>query len=96
MKYHDIDDRHFCQVYGCAERAEKHHIISRGSGGPDDEWNILWLCAFHHRMRPDSFHRLGRSSFAAAYPQFADKIAAACERAGRVMKSATSSTRSTK
>jgi hypothetical protein len=25
-----------------------HHIKSKGSGGPDEEWNLLPLCYVHH------------------------------------------------
>jgi hypothetical protein len=84
----------FCEL--CGRPGECHHIITRGSGGDDDPSNIMILCPDHHTLGPTAFHRIGRSSFAAAYPQFADKIAAACERAGRVMRSATSSMRPTK
>lgn len=30
--------------------ADKHHIRSRKSGGPDVEWNLIPLCREHHVM----------------------------------------------
>lgn len=83
MKYHDIDDRPFCEVFACAERAERHHIISRGSGGSDEPYNILHLCLYHHRLGRDAYHYIGRATFAQRFPDLADKIKAACDMAGR-------------
>jgi hypothetical protein len=88
MKFSDDQPHHFCEI--CGSRADPHEIISRGSGGPREPWNTIFLCFTHHR----EYHDRGRTTWARMYPQFADKIAAACTRAGRVMKSATSSTRS--
>ncbi|MEZ5299024.1 MAG: DUF222 domain-containing protein [Ilumatobacteraceae bacterium] len=41
-----------CRVPGCtAERfVEIHHIVHWEDGGPTDTWNLLCLCARHHRM----------------------------------------------
>jgi hypothetical protein len=41
-----------CRVPGCtAERfVEVHHIVHWEDGGPTDTWNLLSLCAKHHRM----------------------------------------------
>jgi hypothetical protein len=56
--------------------------VTRGSGGPREPWNQLTLCRDHH----DAFHRIGRTSFARRFPQFAARIEAACARMGRVMR----------
>lgn len=80
MKFADCKERLFCEL--CGQPAERHEIVTRGSGGPREPWNQLTLCRDHH----DAFHRIGRTSFAAAYPQFAERIESACERMGRVMR----------
>ena len=59
---------------------ELHHIISRKSGGADEEWNWLALCKYCHA----GFHSIGRYSFAMRYPSATAKIKDACERVGRV------------
>ncbi len=42
-------DRHLCQVPGCSRPAShNHHVRPRSQGGPDEEWNLVSLCAFHH------------------------------------------------
>src|SRR5262249_31576275 len=42
-------DRHFCQVPRCSRAAaHAHHILPRSQGGPDDDWNLVSLCAAHH------------------------------------------------
>lgn len=28
---------------------ELHHVRSKGSGGPDESWNLMPLCRTHHR-----------------------------------------------
>ncbi|MFT3916801.1 MAG: HNH endonuclease signature motif containing protein [Anaeromyxobacteraceae bacterium] len=38
-----------CQAPGCSGRAKHgHHVWWRSRGGPDEPWNILPLCPFHH------------------------------------------------
>lgn len=39
----------YCEYCGKAGRTEKHHIIFRSHGGPDEEWNIVNLCRKCHR-----------------------------------------------
>jgi hypothetical protein len=41
-----------CRIPGCtADRfVEIHHIIHWHDGGPTDTWNLISLCATHHRM----------------------------------------------
>lgn len=38
-----------CQVCGLVGDTEIHHIIFRSHGGPDEPWNLVSLCRFHHR-----------------------------------------------
>lgn len=49
----------------CRLPAERHHIKTRGSGGSDDEWNILFICRIHHI----ECHKIGTSTFAEKYIQ---------------------------
>lgn len=37
-----------------AERADPHHIILRSAGGPDESWNLIYLCRGCH----DLVHKL--------------------------------------
>lgn len=43
----------------CGEDNERHHIKTRGSGGSDDDWNIMFLCRMHHV----EIHKIGRNTF---------------------------------
>jgi hypothetical protein len=47
----------------CHCQAERHHIKSRGSGGSDDNCNILLLCRAHHV----EIHKIGRTHFIEKY-----------------------------
>jgi len=81
VKFEDCNEIHRCEI--CNERADPHEIITRATGGPREPWNVIYLCPVHHTMGPFAFHRLGRVGFAIKFPQFRDKIIAACERMGR-------------
>jgi hypothetical protein len=41
-----------CQVPRCRSRAHlhAHHVVFRSRGGPDADWNVVTVCAVHHRM----------------------------------------------
>jgi hypothetical protein len=42
-------DKWMCQAPGCSRPvAHVHHIEFRAQGGPDEEWNLISLCAVHH------------------------------------------------
>jgi hypothetical protein len=79
MKFDDCYAIHYCEQ--CGSIAEAHEIISRGSGGPREPWNTIYLCRVHHRL----YHDLGRYTFALRFPMFYERIEAACRRAGRVL-----------
>lgn len=48
-----------CLKYPC----DAHHIVSRGAGGGDEEWNLLSLCRKHHQL----WHSMGQKSFCAKF-----------------------------
>lgn len=52
-----------CMV--CGNPAERHHIKTRGSGGTDDDWNILALCRLCHIK----IHQIGNYKFCEKYPK---------------------------
>ena len=66
-----------CEI--CSGPAEAHHIVSRGANGPDDAWNILWLCRRCHRY----FHDVGWVKFVGWYPALEAKVRTAREMAGK-------------
>lgn len=45
-----IRDGWRCAAPGCSSRRnlEVHHVVYRSRGGPDDGWNLVTLCRFHH------------------------------------------------
>lgn len=48
----------------CGDPSERCHIKSRGSGGGDEEWNIMHLCREHHIEQ----HKRGWLGFSSVYP----------------------------
>lgn len=53
----------------CARfEADPHHLISRGAGGHDLEWNLLPLCRADHT----GIHKMGLTTFASKYKQVED------------------------
>lgn len=69
----------YCEACGNWQSEELHHILSRRSGGPDEDWNWLALCKACHLV----FHTVGRYSFTLRYPACEEKIKAACATMGR-------------
>lgn len=57
--YHDMP----CCVCGVSP-CDPSHIKTRGSGGPDEPWNILPKCRTHHR----EWGQWGWKKFLKAYP----------------------------
>lgn len=47
----------------CKHLAERHHIKTRGSGGSDDDHNLLSLCRTCHM----EVHRIGLTTFVRKY-----------------------------
>lgn len=43
--------------------AEAHHVITRGAGGPDEEWNLMPLSRQAHA----EVHQIGLNKFARKY-----------------------------
>lgn len=67
-----------CEI--CGAPADTHEWVTRGAGGPCEDWNQGRLCRFHHGQ----YHNMGRVSFAIKYPQFMERIKTACEQCGKV------------
>jgi len=53
-----------CLACGIEGRTEAHHVKTRGSGGGDDAWNVIPLCALHHQR----WHQVGWIAFCRSYP----------------------------
>ena len=49
----------------CGNQAERCHVKSRGSGGTDDDWNIMSMCRKHHQEQ----HFIGWTVFYFKYPE---------------------------
>lgn len=61
---------------------ELAHIVSKGSGGVDDDWNRLMLCSKHHRGIQ---HQKGWPDLIAAFPFLWPKVARAHSRQGHAV-----------
>lgn len=44
---------------------DAHHLKTVGSGGPDEDWNVIPLCREHHA----AWHGLTRTSFFKRWPR---------------------------
>lgn len=66
-----------------ASNADRHHIVSRGSGGGDEEWNLIYLCRIHHV----EFHTVGWFVFSRKHPVVAERIKNARWLAGKPTES---------
>ena len=74
-----LNAHRICEACHLIDAQEVHHILTRASGGPDENWNFLALCKYDH----NGFHDQGRRSFAERFPHLADKIKEACKTGGR-------------
>lgn len=55
----------------CSSNAQhRHHIKSKGSGGPDDDWNMMELCAHCH----SHIHFIGLSEMVRRRPILREEI----------------------
>jgi 5-methylcytosine-specific restriction endonuclease McrA len=78
----DYADMHpFCEACWHGQTMDVHHILTKGSGGPDEEWNFLALCRLCH----NEIHNQGRATFAAHSHGLHGKISEACDRMGRLL-----------
>lgn len=48
----------------CGKSSDPCHIKTRGSGGPDEEWNLLPMCRLHHIEQG----QIGWHTFAKKHP----------------------------
>jgi hypothetical protein len=63
-------EKMICLVSGCRNTAERHHLKTRGSGGTDDDWNILHICRTHHV----EIHAIGFVRFFEKYPNIQNLV----------------------
>lgn len=54
----DRRDAKRCRYCGRADTLSHHHIWPRGTGGPDETWNIVTLCADCHSAAQNGTPRL--------------------------------------
>lgn len=62
MKYRD--ENGFCLACG-AMGVDKYHIKTRGAGGCDSDFNLLYTCRKHHSEVP----QIGLLAFSLKYPK---------------------------
>lgn len=65
-------------------RGELAHIVSKGAGGPDDDWNRLMSCPACHRSSPDAIHQKGWEAALAKAPWMRPKVERAFARVGKI------------
>jgi len=68
-----------CEACRMREATDKHHIVSRGAGGVNDEYNILHLCRQCHTI----FHARGWVSFGVRFFHLQARIKLARETQGK-------------
>ena len=68
-----------CEACGVIESQEYHHIVTRATKGPSEDWNALALCRACHT----TWHTEGRKRFTVRYPRVEAKVMAAVKRMGR-------------
>lgn len=52
-----------CLACGRTGIMDRCHIKTKGSGGPDEPWNIILLCRLHHVEQ----HKIGIITFVSRY-----------------------------
>ena len=55
----------------CMNPSDNCHVRSRGSGGGNEEWNLIALCRWHHIEQ----HKIGWVRFSNRYPAVAARLA---------------------
>jgi len=68
-----------CEACHIIESQEVHHIVTRATGGPDEDWNFLALCVGDHNL----FHDRGFREFCRRFPDLKYKVEAARLHMGR-------------
>lgn len=63
----------------CGVADDSHHIVSRGAGGGDEDWNLMPLCRRCHR----EVHTLGWVEFVKRNPRTEQAVRRARDMAGR-------------
>lgn len=71
-KWTDLTKSLACLVQGrmCFGPVDPAHIRSRGSGGPDEEFNLVPLCRRHHSIQ----HKIGWFQMMDIYPQVKEAL----------------------
>lgn len=59
-----------CACCGDQLTTVAHHIKSKGSGGPDEAWNLIALCTIHHT----EIHKRGASFMIQNYFNFGNVL----------------------
>jgi hypothetical protein len=60
-----------CSVNACtSEQICAHHIKTKGSGGDDEDYNLLAVCFKHHT----ELHQSGLVKFSQTYPEITYKL----------------------
>lgn len=69
-----------CEACGVEKSDQAHHIVTEGSGGVTEDWNLLALCVFCH---VPIFHGKGYKYAIDKFPHLAQKIVTARIKMGR-------------
>lgn len=69
-----------CEACRIEATAHAHHIVTEGSHGVTEEWNLIGLCVPCHL---GVFHNSGWRKLIVRFPHLKDKIIAAREKQGR-------------
>lgn len=59
-----------CIICGRPAPSDPSHIKTRGSGGPDTEWNVVPMCRVHHT----EWGKRGCLTFIRKHPAFGSKL----------------------
>jgi len=69
-----------CEICGFERAPNAAHIIPKAYGGPDDDWNLIHLCANHHYLfdrgllEPEEYNAINWNDKGAEAMYFAEKI----------------------
>jgi hypothetical protein len=71
-----------CEACGIEQTSDAHHIVTEGSGGDTEDWNLFALCRICHT----TLHMMGWKKACERYPHLAPKIITARVKMGRRLK----------